>query len=53
ALYNSAESYPQPKCHPETRERLLNNLFPRATATESDHPIQWLHGPAGAGKSTI
>ncbi|KAJ7889153.1 hypothetical protein B0H14DRAFT_1176452 [Mycena olivaceomarginata] len=53
ALYNSAESFPQPKCHPETRTNLLNKLFCWATASESDYSIQWLHGPAGAGKSAV
>ncbi|KAJ7206201.1 hypothetical protein C8J57DRAFT_1614913, partial [Mycena rebaudengoi] len=53
ALYNSTESFPQPKCHPNTRIELLNKLFHWATASNSGYPIRWLHGPAGAGKSAV
>ncbi|KAJ7721882.1 hypothetical protein B0H16DRAFT_1431609, partial [Mycena metata] len=27
ALYDSADSYPQPGCHPETRNEMLDNLY--------------------------
>ncbi|KAJ7815558.1 hypothetical protein B0H14DRAFT_2375237 [Mycena olivaceomarginata] len=53
ALYDSAESFPQPNCHPETRTELLENLYSWATDQDSKHSIRWLHGPAGAGKSAI
>ncbi|KAF7348943.1 putative nwd2 protein [Mycena venus] len=53
ALYNSAESFPQPKCHPETRKELLNELYQWATDSHSDQSVRWLHGPAGAGKSAV
>ncbi|KAJ7739126.1 hypothetical protein B0H16DRAFT_65373 [Mycena metata] len=100
ALYDSADGYPQPRCHPETRTEILDNLYNWCTgetqpgSTEGDmdqeqeeqqdnvdnqgdedededeedeqdediegqdndlttHPICWLHGPAGAGKSAI
>ncbi|KAJ6526768.1 hypothetical protein B0H19DRAFT_1084349 [Mycena capillaripes] len=53
ALYNAAESFPQPKCHPETRVKLLDKLFGWATVSNPVHSIQWLHGPAGAGKSAV
>ncbi|KAJ7922341.1 hypothetical protein B0H13DRAFT_1470488, partial [Mycena leptocephala] len=53
ALYNSADSFPQPRCHPETRTEMLDNLFKWATRGNSFRPICWLHGPAGAGKSAI
>ncbi|KAJ7686248.1 hypothetical protein B0H14DRAFT_2422155, partial [Mycena olivaceomarginata] len=52
ALHDSAESYPQPQCHPETRTEMLDKLYRWATGTSSS-PIRWLHGPAGAGKSAI
>ncbi|KAJ7193596.1 hypothetical protein GGX14DRAFT_317827, partial [Mycena pura] len=52
ALYNSADSYPQPSCHPETRTEILNDLYEQVTA-ESGKPMCWLHGPAGAGKSAV
>jgi hypothetical protein len=53
ALYDSAESFPQPKCHPKTRKKLLNQLYHWATNPDSTNSIQWLHGPAGAGKSAV
>jgi hypothetical protein len=53
ALYDSAESYPQPRCHPETRTELLDEVARWATAPESEHAVRWLHGPAGAGKSAV
>ncbi|KAJ7822411.1 hypothetical protein B0H14DRAFT_3731762, partial [Mycena olivaceomarginata] len=53
ALYDSAESFPQPKCHPKTRLKLLHNLYSWATRPDSVYSIWWLHGPAGAGKSAV
>ncbi|KAJ6523651.1 hypothetical protein DFH09DRAFT_189825 [Mycena vulgaris] len=53
ALYDSAESFPQPRCHPETREAILDDLYNWAIADDSGRSIRWLHGPAGAGKSAI
>lgn len=52
-LYDSAESFPQPKCHPETRKELLDKLYRWATDPHSTYSIHWLHGPAGAGKSAV
>ncbi|KAJ7755427.1 hypothetical protein B0H16DRAFT_715061 [Mycena metata] len=53
ALYDSADSYPQPRCHPETRTEMLDKLYNWCTKGNTEHPICWLHGPAGAGKSAI
>ncbi|KAJ7437009.1 hypothetical protein FB451DRAFT_1152802 [Mycena latifolia] len=53
ALYDSAESFPQPRCHPQTRTSMLDSLYGWATAENTTHSIYWLHGPAGAGKSAI
>ncbi|KAJ6570453.1 hypothetical protein DFH09DRAFT_917089 [Mycena vulgaris] len=53
ALYNSAESFPQPRCHPETRKAMLDSLYNWAITDTSTRSIRWLHGPAGAGKSAI
>ncbi|KAJ7883174.1 hypothetical protein B0H14DRAFT_2339717 [Mycena olivaceomarginata] len=53
AVYNSAESFPQPRCHPQTRVKLLNDLHEWATSNEAVLPMRWLHGPAGAGKSAV
>ncbi|KAJ7868120.1 hypothetical protein B0H13DRAFT_1635867, partial [Mycena leptocephala] len=52
ALYDSADSFPQPRCHLETRTKMLDDLYKWATRN-SGRPICWLHGPAGAGKSAI
>ncbi|KAJ7611247.1 hypothetical protein FB45DRAFT_941386 [Roridomyces roridus] len=51
AVYDSAGSFPQPRCHPATREALLAELWGRMMAP--DISVIWLHGPAGAGKSAI
>ncbi|KAJ7788591.1 hypothetical protein B0H14DRAFT_257050 [Mycena olivaceomarginata] len=53
AMYDSAESYPQPRCHPETRTKMLDDLREWALATNPETTILWLYGPAGAGKSAI
>ncbi|KAJ7093810.1 hypothetical protein C8R44DRAFT_718714 [Mycena epipterygia] len=53
ALYDSADSFPQPRCYPETRTKMLDDLYRWATALEPSLSIRWLHGPAGAGKSAI
>ncbi|KAJ7616415.1 hypothetical protein FB45DRAFT_228939 [Roridomyces roridus] len=51
AMYNSAESFPQPRCHPETRIELLDDLSCRLN--DPGVRVLWLYGPAGAGKSAI
>ncbi|KAJ6465430.1 hypothetical protein C8R45DRAFT_495844 [Mycena sanguinolenta] len=54
AMHDSAESYPQPRCHPETRTEMLEDLRYWALNTDTrQHNILWLYGPAGAGKSAI
>ncbi|KAJ6587259.1 hypothetical protein B0H10DRAFT_2333974 [Mycena sp. CBHHK59/15] len=56
ALHDSADSFPQPRCHPETRTEMLDELWKWSTESHSEtgnEPILWLHGPAGAGKSAI
>ncbi|KAJ6506562.1 hypothetical protein C8R45DRAFT_1069629 [Mycena sanguinolenta] len=47
------ESFPQPKCHPETREKMLQDLHEWVLDRETQDYILWLYGPAGAGKSAI
>ncbi|KAJ7622891.1 hypothetical protein DFH06DRAFT_1230907, partial [Mycena polygramma] len=52
AIYDSAESFPQPRCHPETRTEMLDGLWQWATdASATD--VLWLYGPAGSGKSAV
>ncbi|KAJ7918010.1 hypothetical protein B0H13DRAFT_1710071 [Mycena leptocephala] len=69
ATHDSEDRFPQPRCHPETRTKMLDvlgkwtcGIKPREdwnkddVSSSSDHnssPILWLHGPAGAGKSAI
>ncbi|KAF8155127.1 hypothetical protein K438DRAFT_359121 [Mycena galopus ATCC 62051] len=53
AIYDSVESFPQPKCHPETRTKMLENLRQWSLETDPRSTILWLLGPAGAGKSAI
>ncbi|KAJ7735201.1 hypothetical protein B0H16DRAFT_134015 [Mycena metata] len=52
ALYDAADSFPQPRCHPETRTKMLDDLYTWAHS-RSARSMCWLHGPAGAGKSAI
>jgi hypothetical protein len=53
ALHDAAESYPQPRCHPETRQELLDTLWAWCTDHNTEQRILWLHGVAGAGKSAV
>ncbi|KAJ7882699.1 hypothetical protein B0H13DRAFT_1629357, partial [Mycena leptocephala] len=55
AFYDSAERFPQPRCHPETRKKLLDVLWNWACDEHDKRhsSILWLHGPAGSGKSAI
>ncbi|KAJ7725396.1 hypothetical protein B0H16DRAFT_283506 [Mycena metata] len=53
ALYDSADSFPQPRCHPETRTEMLAELYNWLTGNNTAQSIWWLYGPAGAGKSAI
>jgi hypothetical protein len=54
ALHNSSTSFDKPRCHPETRTAVLEDLD-RWARDIGEHvkPIMWLRGPAGAGKSAI
>ncbi|KAJ7245721.1 hypothetical protein C8J57DRAFT_1678964, partial [Mycena rebaudengoi] len=52
ATHDSADSYPQPKCHPKTRSAMLENLYTWCI-TSKLRAVLWLYGPAGAGKSAI
>ncbi|KAJ6490048.1 hypothetical protein C8R45DRAFT_901601 [Mycena sanguinolenta] len=53
AIHDSAESYPQPRCHPETRTQMLEDLCDWVLDEDARHNILWLHGPAGAGKTAV
>ncbi|KAF9035986.1 hypothetical protein BJ165DRAFT_1395538 [Panaeolus papilionaceus] len=51
AAYNSKERYDAPKCHLNTRTRLLNTT--RKWARNGRPRMMWLYGSAGAGKSAV
>ncbi|KAJ7686144.1 hypothetical protein B0H14DRAFT_909321, partial [Mycena olivaceomarginata] len=53
AFHDSAERYPQPRCHPKTRTQILDDLKNWSLETNSKSTVLWLYGPAGAGKSAI
>jgi hypothetical protein len=56
AFHDSVERYPQPKCHPETRTQILDDLYHWSSEDrppDAPSSILWLHGPAGSGKSAI
>ncbi|KAJ6465263.1 hypothetical protein C8R45DRAFT_1106912 [Mycena sanguinolenta] len=53
AIHDSAESFPQPRCHPETRMKMLEDLYRWAVHPHSQSTVLWLYSPACAGKSAI
>ncbi|KAJ3542629.1 hypothetical protein NMY22_g3443 [Coprinellus aureogranulatus] len=56
AMHNSEDRAEAPKCHPETRKAVQENIFSWISHRE-DHgdprQLLWLTGPAGTGKSAI
>ncbi|KAJ6484215.1 hypothetical protein C8R45DRAFT_1075420 [Mycena sanguinolenta] len=53
AIHDSTDSFMEPKCHPETRTQILEDLRKWALDPYPKTTILWLYGPAGAGKSAI
>ncbi|KAJ6584075.1 hypothetical protein DFH09DRAFT_911052 [Mycena vulgaris] len=53
AFHDSAERYPQPRCHPDTRTEMLDILWNCLLTSEDNRGVLWLYGPAGAGKTAI
>ncbi|TFK34111.1 hypothetical protein BDQ12DRAFT_589973, partial [Crucibulum laeve] len=53
AMHDSAERYPPPRCHPETRTAINREIVDWIEDTNNSTKILWLNGPAGAGKSAI
>ncbi|KAJ7844795.1 hypothetical protein B0H13DRAFT_1647773 [Mycena leptocephala] len=53
AFHDAADRYPQPKCHPETRTEILEDLWNWSSEDDHNSPVLWLYGPAGSGKSAI
>src|SRR6188768_2201505 len=54
AFHNSRERFDPPKCHPRTREGILEKIKDWVTKKiDSNAFVMWLYGTAGAGKSAI
>jgi nucleoside-triphosphatase THEP1 len=53
AFHDSDELYDEPKCHPNTRVAVLNDIMKWVQSEAEDDFIMWLFGSAGAGKSAI
>ena len=53
ASHNSDERYDPPKCHPQTREAILQEIMDWVEDIDRQTRFLWLYGPAGAGKSAI
>ncbi|RXW14692.1 hypothetical protein EST38_g11164 [Candolleomyces aberdarensis] len=56
AIHDSAERCDAPKCHPETRVAVQDNLYRwivDGDEIEQPKKIKWVTGPAGTGKSAV
>ncbi|KAJ3520464.1 hypothetical protein NMY22_g12746 [Coprinellus aureogranulatus] len=56
AMHNSEDRADAPKCHPETRKAVQENIFGWISHREEEGAPQqllWLTGPAGTGKTAI
>ncbi|KAF8968715.1 hypothetical protein BDZ97DRAFT_1797626, partial [Flammula alnicola] len=55
ATHDAAERYPPPKCHPNTRKAIVNNIieWTHRPLETNESQIFWLNGPAGVGKTAI
>ncbi|KAF8990784.1 hypothetical protein BDQ17DRAFT_1393068 [Cyathus striatus] len=53
ASHQSEERYDAPKCHPDTRKAVINDIMSWVNSKDPEKRIVWLHGPVGAGKSVI
>ncbi|KAJ2917573.1 hypothetical protein MD484_g2859, partial [Candolleomyces efflorescens] len=57
AIHDSAERYDAPKCHPETRVAVQDDLYEWIVNDDGveEHPrkLKWVTGPAGTGKTAV
>ena len=53
AIHDSAERYPPPNCHLDTRKAIRQIILDWVHNESSASSVFWLYGPAGAGKTAI
>ena len=53
AIHDSAERFPPPNCHPDTRKAVRQIIIDWIDSESSTSSFFWLYGPAGAGKTAI
>ena len=53
AIHDSAERYPPPNCHPDTRKAVRKIILDWIHDESSTLSFFWLYGSAGAGKTAI
>ncbi|PPQ84421.1 hypothetical protein CVT25_011248 [Psilocybe cyanescens] len=53
AFHNSAERFDPPKCHPNTREAILQTIMNWLDDPAKLAQVMWIYGSAGVGKSAI
>ena len=53
AIHNSAERYPPPNCHPDTRKAVRQIILDWIQSESTASSFFWLYGPAGPGKTAI
>ncbi|KAJ7752614.1 hypothetical protein B0H16DRAFT_1723543 [Mycena metata] len=53
ASYDSAERYPPPRCHPQTRKAVFEIILAWTNNAQHGPPMLWVNGGAGSGKTAI
>jgi hypothetical protein len=54
AFHNSAQRIDPPRCHPDTRVAIMQEIYDWITQSEDrEQWLLWLNGAAGAGKSAL
>ncbi|KAF8981231.1 hypothetical protein BDQ17DRAFT_1438539 [Cyathus striatus] len=53
ACHDSAERADPPKCHPDTRKKVIEEIMKWVNMPDSENRIMWLNGAAGIEKSAI
>lgn len=53
AFHNSGERFDAPKCHPRTREAVIEEIMDWVKDENDKEQFLWLYGPVGSGKSSI